>query len=77
MLWPDQESTFKWTFDRLKTLPIHYLEIKISTQTALLSSFLRKKLNPMMITLVACKDIPFKTDPKYKPIFAQVQFVDN
>jgi hypothetical protein len=26
---------------------------------------------------MACKDIPFKTDPKYKPIFARLEFVDN
>ena len=30
-----------------------------------------------MITLLACKDIPFKTDPKFKPIFARLDFVDN
>ena len=43
----------------------------------LLSPFLRKKLNPIKITLVACKDIPFKTEPKYKPIHAVFEFVDG
>jgi hypothetical protein len=64
-------------FDRLKTMPIHFLEVKITTQTALLSPYLRKKLNPLKIRLNSCKDIPFKTDPKYKPIFAQLKFVDD
>lgn len=56
---------------------IHFLEIRISTQTALLSPYLRKKLNPLMINLKACKDIPYKTEPKFKPIFAKLEFVDK
>jgi hypothetical protein len=43
----------------------------------LLSNYLRKKLNPMLVNLNACKDIPFKTDPKFKPIYARFQFVDE
>lgn len=27
--------------------------------------------------MVACKDIAFKTDPKFKPIFARLEFIDN
>lgn len=61
----------------MKTMAIHYLEIKIACETPLLSYFLRKKLNPMQINLVACKNIPFKTEPKYKPIFAQCDFVNG
>jgi len=38
---------------------------------------LRKKLNPMQINLVACKDIPFKTELRFKPIFAACEFVDG
>ena len=30
-----------------------------------------------MLNLVSCKDIPFKTEPKYKPIFARLEFVDG
>ena len=29
----------------------------------------RKKLNPLQVNLAAIKDIPYKTDPKYKPIY--------
>lgn len=31
MLWPQQGKTFIWHFDRMKTLAIHFLEIKITT----------------------------------------------
>lgn len=43
----------------------------------MLSEFLRKKLNPLAVNLVAIKDIPFKTEPKYKPIYAVCKFVDD
>jgi hypothetical protein len=43
----------------------------------MLSEFLRKKLNPLQIELTGVKDIPFKTDLKYKPIFAVCKFVDE
>jgi len=43
----------------------------------MLSEFLRKKLNPLQINLVSCKDIPFKTEPRYKPIYASCEFVDG
>jgi hypothetical protein len=42
-----------------------------------LSPFLRKKLNPLQINLVACKDIPYKTDPTFKPIYASLSLVDD
>lgn len=51
--------------------------MKVQTSAGLLSPYLHKKLNPMRITLVACKDIPFKTDPKYKPIHASLEFVNG
>ena len=66
-----------WPYDKLKTLKLHYLNITIKSEQALLSPYLRKKLNPLQINLVACKDIPYKTDPKYKPIYATCQFVDG
>ena len=43
----------------------------------MLSDFYRKKLNPMQINLVSVKDIPFKTEPKFKPIFATLKFLDG
>jgi len=30
-----------------------------------------------MINLVACKDVPYKTEPEYKPIFSYFTFVDG
>jgi hypothetical protein len=42
-----------------------------------LNSFLRAKLNPLQVNLVACKDVPFKTEPQYKPVFAIFTFVDG
>ena len=61
---------FEWTFDRLKTLQVHHLIVKVSANQPLLSDFLAKKLNPMQVNLVTVKDIPFKTEPRYKPIRA-------
>lgn len=70
-----ETATFK--FDKLKTVEYHYLNIQISTDQPLLSSFLRRKLNPIMVELVACKDIPYKTEPRYKPIYSVFEFVDG
>jgi hypothetical protein len=56
----------------MKTMEIHWLEIRIRTSTGLLSDYLRKKLNPLEIRLMSVKDIPFKTDPKFKPIYASL-----
>lgn len=61
----------------MKTMQIHYLDLHIKSENPLLSDFYRKKLNPMQINLVAVKDIPFKTDHKFKPIFAECKFVDG
>lgn len=56
---------------------MHYLQLKIVSDIPLLSDFLRKKLNPLQLTLVACKDIPYKTEHKFKPIHCVTRFVDN
>ena len=61
----------------MKTMQLHYLELQIRSENPLLSDFYRKKLNPLQVNLAAIKDIPYKTDPKYKPIYASVQFVDG
>lgn len=58
-------------------MSIEYLTLHISCDTPLLSDFYRKKLNPLQINLAAVKDIPFKTEPKYKPIHATCEFVDG
>ena len=61
----------------MKTMQINYLDVQIRSENPLLSNFYRKKLNPLQVNLVAIKDIPFKTDPKFKPIHASVKFVDG
>ena len=30
-----------------------------------------------MINIVAAKDIPYKTEPKFKPIFCEAKFLDG
>ena len=67
----------QWTFDKLKPMSLHYLSFKVCSDQPLLSEFLRKKLNPMQLNLVACKDIPYKTEHRYKPIHCVVKFVDG
>lgn len=58
-------------------MQLHYLNISITPDKALLSNYLAKKLNPLQILLVSMKDIPFKTEPKYKPIYCTVEFIDG
>jgi hypothetical protein len=66
-----------WSFDKLKPMSLHYLTLKVSSDQPLLSEFLRKKLNPLQLNLIACKDIPYKTEHRYKPIHCVVKFVDG
>lgn len=77
LLFPKDKVDFTWTFDKLKTLQLHYLTFTVKCATPMLAELLRKKLNPMQINLVACKDIPFKTEPRFKPIYASCAFVDG
>jgi len=65
---PDKQICFK--FDKLKAIEILYFNISISTNEPILTPFMRNKLNPLMVNLVACKDVPYKTEPEYKPIFS-------
>lgn len=53
------------------------MQITIQSPQPMLSEFLRKKLNPLQLQLVACKDIPYKTESKFKPIYCVVKFVDG
>ena len=61
----------------LQTQEIHYLKVKLECDVPLLTEYLAKKLNPLQINLVAIKDIPFKTEHRYKPIYATCKFVDG
>ena len=56
----------------LKAEQLMYLKLKIKSEQPLLSDFYRKKLNPLQINLVSIKDIPFKTEHKYRPITAEL-----
>ena len=61
----------------MKAMPLNYLSLNIKSEQPLLSDYYRKKLNPLQINLVSVKDIPFKTEPKYKPIYASLEFIDG
>ena len=43
----------------------------------MLSEFLRKKLNPLQIFILAARDVPEKTDTKFLPIYTVCRFVDG
>lgn len=66
-----------WKFDKMKTQALHYLNVTVQTDLPLLNNFLRRKLNPLQVNLVACKDVPYKTEPRYKPIYSIFKFVDG
>jgi len=77
LLFQDKELDMTWKFDKLKPLAINYLNLTIKCEQPLLSDFYRKKLNPLQINLVSIKDIPFKTEPKFRPIYATLDFIDG
>jgi hypothetical protein len=61
----------------LKTVQILNFAVQIEFDQPILSGYLRKKLNPMQITLIGFKDVPIKSEPKYKPVYGSVYFVDG
>lgn len=77
LLFPSQAFEYEWEYDRLKAMPIHYLKVKISADKGLLSEFLRKKLNPCQLTVVAAKNVPYKVEPRFKPIYMVCKFIDE
>jgi len=78
LLFPKSDPvSLSWTFHMLKPQQIHSLSVSISSDKPLLSEFLRKKLNPLQVNLVACKDIPYKTHHKFKPIYSVFKFVNG
>lgn len=77
LLFPKTKLDFTWTFDKLKTFQIHYLVISLQCEQPMLSEFLRKKLNPLQLNMVAFKDVPYKTEPKFKPIYGVCKFIDG
>lgn len=76
-LFPLSPVQEEWEFDTLKIYSLNYLKLKITANNAMLSEFLRKKLNPLQIFILAAKDVPFKTEPKYLPIYTICKFVDG
>lgn len=59
----DQDALLEWRFDKWATPALLYMNISLQVDQPLLTSFLRKKLNPLQVNLVACKSIPYKTEP--------------
>jgi len=47
LLFPRKTVEFEWKFDKLQTMAIHYLNVKVESDQPLLSDFLGKKLNPL------------------------------
>ena len=77
LLFQNGALDMQWKFDKMKPIQLNSLTVKIQSEKPLLSDFYRKKLNPLQINLVSMKDIPFKTEHKYKPITATLQFIDG
>ena len=76
-LFPDSPVSDEWEFDTLKVYSLNYLKLKITADKPLLGEFLRKKLNPLQLFILAAKDVPQKTDPKFLPIYTVCKFVDG
>ena len=68
-LFPESQINDQWMFENIKVYSINYIQLKITTDQPMLSEFIRKKLNPLQIFILAAKDVPGKTDPKYLPIY--------
>lgn len=77
LLFQEGPLNMSWRFDKLKPMALNYLNFTVKADQPLLSDYFRKKLNPLQINLVSIKDIPFKTEPKYKPIYATLEFIDG
>lgn len=76
-LFPQSPIDDQWEFENIKVYSVNYLKLKITTDQPMLSEFIRKKLNPLQIFILAAKDVPGKTDPKYLPIYTVWKFVDG
>jgi len=76
-LFPEAPIEDEWEFDMLKVYSLNYLKLKITSNNPFLTEFLRKKLNPLQIFILAAKDVPQKTDHKYLPIYTVCKFVDG
>lgn len=62
-LFPPTGVEKEWTFDKLKSDEINYLKLKITTDKGFLNELIRRKLNPLMVNILAAKDVPAKVDP--------------
>ena len=76
-LFPESPINDSWNFENVKIYSLNYLKLSITTDQPLLSEFIRKKLNPLQIFILAAKDVPAKTDLKYLPVYTVAKFVDG
>ena len=58
-----KDSSNSWAFDKMQTVEIHFMKVTLSWDLPVLNTLYRRKLNPMQVELVACKKIPYKTEP--------------
>lgn len=76
-VYPDKPHKMDWTFENLKFSKLNYLKLSISTTGPMLSEFWKKKLNPLLVNIVAAKSIPIKEDNSYAPIYCVCKFNDD
>jgi hypothetical protein len=49
----------------------------IEADLPLMSDYLVRKLNPLQLTVVGFKGVPYKTGAQFRPIFSTVEFLDG
>lgn len=70
LLYPRAKPHVSLEFSKPKTPQLISLKFAIESDGPLLSDYLARKLNPLQLNIIGFKDVPFKSDPKFKPIFA-------
>jgi len=52
------------------------VKLTLTSSGAFLSPFFKKKLNPLLVKVISCKQIPPK-EKELKPIYFNIKFVDG
>lgn len=76
-VYPDKAHSMSWQFENLKTKKINYLKLTLSTSGPFLTEFWKKKLNPLLVNIIAAKSIPQKSEEVYSPIYCVCKFNDD